>query len=77
MPNRPRQKKPVTAERVERALDTLAWIISKAGPDAHMGAPLWRRLEAELERLRGEEEIIAAAQARLKRSKDRTAALSA
>jgi hypothetical protein len=77
MPKRPRQKQPITAERVERALDTLAWIISKAGADAHMGAPLWRRLETDLERLREEEAIIAAAQARLKRSKDRTEALSA
>jgi hypothetical protein len=42
-----------------------------------MGAPLWRRLETDLERLREEEAIIAAAQARLKRSKDRTEALSA
>lgn len=62
----PRRKKPITAERVERALDTLAWIISRSGPDAHLGAPLWKRLEAELARLREEEEIVAAARARVR-----------
>ncbi|GGA63673.1 hypothetical protein [Pelagibacterium lentulum] len=76
MSRRPRQKQPVTAADVERALDKLAWVMSRSR-NPGLGAPLWKRLESELERLREEEAIVAAAQARLKRSKDRTAALSA
>ncbi|WP_196258601.1 hypothetical protein [Pelagibacterium limicola] len=77
MINRPRQKKPVTAERVDNALDILAWVISKAGSDANLLAPIWKRLEAERERLVEEEAILNAARDRLKRSKDRMATQSA
>lgn len=77
MSPRPRQKRPITAERVESALDTLAWVISRAGSDANLLAPIWKRLEAERDRLVEEEAIINAARDRLKRSMDRTATQSA
>lgn len=76
MPSRAR-KKPMTAARVERCLDILAGIMAGAGQNAHLGVPLWKRLERELERLRDEEAVIAAARARLTRSTGRTEARSA
>jgi len=60
----PRKKKPITAARVEAGLDTLAWIMSKSR-NASMLVPLWKRLQAELERLQEEESVVAAARARL------------
>lgn len=73
---RPRQKKPIKAADVERGLDKLAWVMSKSR-NPHLAAPLWKRLESELERLREEEAVVAAARARLKRSTDQTATQSA
>lgn len=70
-------RKRVTAARVEQCLDQLAAIMQRAGPHAHLAVPLWKRLEVELARLREEEEIVAAARDRLRRSPDRTAAQSA
>lgn len=75
MSARHKSRKPVTAARVEKALDTLAWIMSTS-PTPHLGVPLWKRLEAELARLREEESTVAAALSRLTRSPDRTAARS-
>jgi hypothetical protein len=74
--HRPRRRKPVTAERVEKALDTLAWIMSKSGHDAHLAVPLWKRLESELERLKEEEAVIAAATSRLKTRRGHSQAAS-
>ena len=65
----------MTAADVELMLDKLAWIMSKSKL-AHMGAPLWRRLEAELAELREAEAIVQAARERAKRSKDQRAAQS-
>lgn len=75
MTNRPRQNLPVTAERVEAALDKLAWIISNSSNPGR-AAPLWRRLEAELERLREQEAVLAAAHSRLNRTRDRELTIS-
>jgi hypothetical protein len=60
----PRKKQPVTAARVEAALDTLAWIMSKSR-NANLLVPIWKRLEGELERLKDEEAVVAAARARV------------
>lgn len=71
---RPRKPKKITAERVELYLDKLAEIMANAGADAHLGVPLWKRLESELARLREEEAVVAAAKERLRRSAAREAA---
>ncbi|OJX99077.1 MAG: hypothetical protein BGP07_03160 [Rhizobiales bacterium 63-22] len=56
------KKKPMTAERVENALDILAGIMAKARKDeALLGVPLWTRLEGELEKLRDAEDVVAKA----------------
>ncbi len=65
----------MTVADVERMLDKLAWIMSKSR-FAHMGPPLWRRLESELAELRDAEAIISAARDRFRRSQDRTEARS-
>jgi hypothetical protein len=72
---RARQTRPVTAQRVEDALDTLAWLMSRS-KNAHLGVPLWKRLESELADLRDSEAIMAAARERFRRSLDRTEARS-
>ena len=59
----PRKPEPITAGRVENALDILAWVMSKSR-NANRMVPLWKRLEGELARLREEEEIVAVARAR-------------
>lgn len=76
MARRPRPE-PITAARVERALDTLAWVMSKAGAEASMAAPLYKRLEAELVRLTDQESTLDAARHRITRLRDRTEARSA
>ncbi len=74
---KPKRKKPITSERIEKALDILAGIMAKAPrEEAALAVPLWRRLEAELEKIREEEDVINLALNRLKRSKDQTAARS-
>ncbi|WP_157188121.1 hypothetical protein [Nitratireductor pacificus] len=77
MARRRRTPPKVTAARVELYLDKLAEVMSWAGENAHLGVPLWKRLEKELERLREEEAVVDAARARLTRSTDRTAGQSA
>lgn len=72
---RPRKKQPVTIERAERALDILAWIMSWS-KNAHLGVPLWRKLEEGLAELRDNEEVIAAARERFRQSKHQTEARS-
>lgn len=73
--SRPRKKQPVTIERAERALDILAWIMSWS-KNAHLGVPLYRKLEEGLAELRDNEEVMAAARERFKRSQDQTEARS-
>ncbi|MHB2265003.1 hypothetical protein [Aliihoeflea sp. PC F10.4] len=75
----PRRGKPIkiTAERVELYLDKLAEIMDRIGDRAHLAVPLWKRLERERDRLRDEEDVLAAARARLKRSTDRREVRSA
>lgn len=70
------RKKPMTAARVERAIDTLASVMASAGSDATLLIPIWKRLQTELERLKDEEAIIAEARERLRQSKDRMATQS-
>lgn len=76
MPRR-RKLEPITSARVERALDNLAWVMSKSGSDAHLAAPLYKRLETELVRLRDQEAIVDAAMSRVTQLRDRTEARSA
>ncbi|MCB1477098.1 MAG: hypothetical protein H6883_07010 [Rhodobiaceae bacterium] len=70
-------KRPITAERVEQALDTLAEIMAAAGASANLMVPVWKRLEAEHSRLRDEEDVVAAALARVRQLTDRREARSA
>lgn len=70
------RKKPMTAARVERAIDTLASVMATAGPDAPLLIPIWKRLQTELERLKDEEAILSAARARVTQSQDQTATRS-
>lgn len=77
MPRRRKHTPKITAARVELYLDKLAEVMSWAGDNAHLGVPLWKRMEKELERLREEEAVVNAARARLTRSTDRRAEQSA
>ncbi|MFC7064866.1 hypothetical protein [Brucella rhizosphaerae] len=64
---RSRKKPPITAERVENALDTLANIMAGAPKgEAVLMVPLWKRLESELERLRDAEDVVTKALNRVK-----------
>lgn len=59
---RSRKKPPLTAERVENALDILANIMAGAPKgEAVLMVPLWKRLESELELLRDAEEVVSKA----------------
>ena len=59
---RSRKKPPMTAERVENALDILARIMAGAPKgEAVLMVPLWKRLESELEKLRDSEDVVAIA----------------
>ncbi len=65
---RSRKKPTMTAERVENALDILANIMAGArNGEAALGAPLWQRLESELEGLRDVDDIVAKAIKRVER----------
>ena len=70
-----RHDTPVTAKDVEEMLDKLAWIMAKSR-FAHLGPPLWRRLEAELAELQDAQAIIDTARERFRRSQDQTEARS-
>lgn len=61
---RPRKPKPITAARVEAAIETLEWLMSKSR-NAHMLVPQWKWFTSELERLRESESIIEAAKAKV------------
>lgn len=71
-----KKRKPVTSEELESFLDLVARLMKKAGKDAELLLPIWRALERELNNRREADTILAAAQARLTRSMDRTLALS-
>lgn len=70
MPDKPIN---LTAARIELYLDKLAEIMADPGTDARLGVKLWKRLESERDRLREEEAVLAAAQDRLRQSRDRRA----
>ncbi len=64
---RSRKKPPMTADRVENALDILARIMAGARKDeALLYVPMWKFLEAELEKLRDAEDVVAMAINRVK-----------
>lgn len=58
---------PITPERIERALDTLANIMVRSGPDGRVYLPLFENLEHELATLRAEEDVMSRAQFRVLR----------
>lgn len=68
---------PVTATRLERCLDRLAYIMSRRDDGGAGFLPLYRRIEADIVEQRAIEDALAEARLRAKRSRDRTAARSA
>lgn len=68
---------PVTVADIERYLDTVARLMSKAGRKADLYLPIWRRLQLELDKRKEADAIIAEARSRLTRSRDQTAGRSA
>lgn len=68
---------PVTVEEIERHLDLVAELMEKAGRDADLLLPIWRRLQLELKKRKDADAILAEARSRLTRSRDQTAAQSA
>lgn len=73
MSRRPHRPEPVTAERIERALDGLARIMVDAGAAGRAYLPIFVRLERELADMRDADDAMAAVLDRVKRSTDRTA----
>jgi hypothetical protein len=74
----PAQKKiVVTAARIEKWLDMVAELMDRAGSKAELYLPVWRALERELAKRQEAEASIAAARARLTRSRNQTAERSA
>ena len=65
----PSQPKPVTAERIEKALDGLAGIIAAAGEAGRVYLPIYVRLERDLADMREDDATMAAALARAKRAR--------
>lgn len=59
---------PVTAERIERALDGLAGIIVARGAGGEVFLPIYRRLEDELARCRETDNLMRAVRDRAARS---------
>ena len=55
---------PITPERIERALDTLANIMVRSGPEGRAYLPLFENLEQELATLRAEEDVMSRVRAR-------------
>lgn len=73
---------PVTVEEIERHLDLVADLMDKAGRDAELLLPIWRRVQLELAKRKEADGLLAAARARLaqsqaKRSTGQTSTLSA
>lgn len=74
LPQVDKTPRPVTVERIERGLDTLALAIERAGKKGRLYLPIFERLESERDRLLAENDIMARVQERLRRSSDRTSA---
>jgi hypothetical protein len=68
---------PITAADIERNLDTVARLMGKAGKNADLYLPIWRRLQLELKKRQEADAILAEARSRLTRSRDQTAGQSA
>lgn len=66
--------KPITVDRIERALDRLAQLMVDVGADGVRCLPIYERLESELHALKDRDGKMAAVLARVKQSKGRTAA---
>ncbi|WP_411905975.1 hypothetical protein [Rhizobium mayense] len=60
--------KPVTAERIERALDVVARYIIELGDEGPAILPIYRRLKDELAKLKVEEAEMAEIRQRAQRS---------
>lgn len=65
---------PVTAERIERAMDRLAEVIVSLGGAGSRVLPIYQRLEEELATLRRADSSMDSVLDRLRRSKGRKAA---
>lgn len=72
MPARRDQSEPITVERIERALDTLALVMVQSGEEGSVYLPIYQRLERELTELRAEEDAMSRVLARVRRSMART-----
>lgn len=68
-----KKEMPLTADRVERALDGLAEIMVKLGPEGRKCLPIYESIEKDLAVMRSAEDKMAAVRERAKRSKDRKA----
>ena len=62
-------QKPITAERIEAALDRLAEIMIDLGPEGAACLPIYERLERELELAKSVENKMASVMERARRSK--------
>lgn len=71
-----RAQQPITAERIEQALDRLAMEIKAFGHRGRVLLPMYAFLEEELAKIRRDEETMDAVLARLKRVEGRTEARS-
>jgi hypothetical protein len=60
---------PITAVRIETYLDLVARLMDKAGKDAELCLPVWRRLTLELAKRRETDALLAAARDRLARAR--------
>lgn len=72
MPARRDQSEPITVERIECALDTLALVMVRSGEEGRVYLPLYQNLEQELTKLRAEEDAMSSVLARVRRSTART-----
>lgn len=68
--------RPPDAAELERFLDYMAGLMDRNPRERHLALPIWRALERELRVAQDAEAIYDAARLRLRRSQDRTAALS-
>lgn len=68
--------KPVTIDRIERAMDGLAAIILAWKDDGKVFLPIYARLERELAQMRENDRMMSDITDRVRRSRDRTAGRS-
>lgn len=64
--------KPITAKRIERALNRLAEVMVKLGSEGQICLPIYERLESELASYRAQEQKMLEVRVRAKRSKGRS-----